>query len=65
MTTTQQTVDKAYREGKQSYFKDIGTHTPTLKIIKVNKSVNPYECGTLENLAWLRGYNQDIRRVIV
>ena len=64
MTTTQQTIDAAYAEGKKAYFRDVGTHGPTLKPRPMLHSPNPHPRGTKEREAWQRGYYQDTRRII-
>lgn len=62
--TTQETIDKAYAEGKAEWIRVIGTHGPTLKQIPLQHAINPYPRDSKERLAWQRGYNQDTRRVV-
>jgi hypothetical protein len=64
MKPTQRQIDRAYHEGKAAYFRDEGTHGPTLKPRPVLRSQNPYPRDSKLRLAWQRGYNQDTRRVI-
>jgi len=64
MKVTQEQIDKAYREGKAAYYRDVGTHGPTLKSRVTPKTPNPYPCDNKQWLAWQRGYGQDTRRVI-
>ena len=64
IVSTQAELDAAYREGKAAFFFSVGTHGPTLKKIIVNRMRNPYPRDSKLALAWERGYNQDVRRVI-
>ena len=63
---TQAQIDKAYTAGKAAYFRDVGTHGPTLKLPAVKTyTPNPYSHDHgKQRLAWERGYHQNTKRVI-
>jgi hypothetical protein len=45
MKPTQDHIDQAYAEGKQTYLRDVGTHGPTLNPPPLVKTPNPYSKG--------------------
>lgn len=60
----QHQIDLAYEAGKTAYRRDNYAHLgPTLRPLPPRRTKNPYKNDRLA-LAWQRGYDGDVRRVI-